>query len=209
MYHLVAYEIKKRILDEENDKDDLELAKYLYHLAICYQKQGDLNKAKEHHLIAYEIRKKLSEISYETVESLNSLGLVFSELGNDDEALKYHLDANIAKRWYFKSEEELIFVKYLESLAIVYQKLGKIFEAKNSLLEAYKYRATFSNENENEIDARIAELSYDIGLLHEKKGDLDQAEQFLFEAYKKRKIGKQTGLPFTEYPTGVPTKSQN
>jgi tetratricopeptide (TPR) repeat protein len=158
----------------------------------CYSILGNQNKAKEYYDDALNIsnRKDLEKIYKNDVilaraSALGNIGLIYSDKGDLDEALKYHQDA-------LKIDRD---VGYKQGEANQLGNIGLIYSAKGDLDEALKYHQD-ALKIDRDVGYKQGEASDlgNIGLIYSDKGDLDEALKYHQDALKiDRDVGYKQG----------------
>lgn len=145
--------------------DSLQIGEAYENMGIAYEYQGEYQKALDHYLTAYTIRKKLS-LEKEQAYSLNSIGNIHVILTNYSKALELFYEVLRLGR---KVSDEQVIIN-------AYNNIGMVYDYNNDLdkaLEYYQKAATGFRDLKNE--SGLGGALNNIGLVYKNKGAPEQA----------------------------------
>lgn len=155
----------------------------------CYYELSRIKESESHYNIALKLSGKVNDKD----ESLRgksaafgNIGLIYSNLGKPDEALKYIKDALAI---YRKIGYEQGIAICFSNIGLIYSKLGKIDEALKYLKNALAIHKKIGYEK------GIANQLFNIGLIYCSLGKQNEALKYLEDAFAiHRKIGYEQGI---------------
>ena len=154
---------KKALKVFEKEKDYIGEAKTLNAIGIAYIYKRELDNAIPYIKSCVSLNRKLEDKS-SLINSLNTLGSVYSDKGNNEKALKYYLEAlEIAK----EIKEDLANL-YL-NLGVVYSDIG----VKDLAIEYY-YKSKAIYEEKKHIKG-VSKCLNNLGIVYREQKDYDNA----------------------------------
>lgn len=126
------YELEKQLIEKLNGKQDLNYARSLNNLFVCYSSIGRGNDAENILIEAIEIKKSVGgdkDTSY--AKSLNNLGMFYYDKGKYIESEKYLLEALEIKTSKLSKNDP--------STALTMMNLGMLYEGLGNRNDAVKY----------------------------------------------------------------------
>ncbi|KAL9958237.1 hypothetical protein ACROYT_G035227 [Oculina patagonica] len=205
-YHEKGLFVKKRIYGEEH----ASVATSYNNLGLVYQDLEQYNEAKEYHEKALVIRKKIygeehAAVAYNEAQkyhkkglvirkniygeehadvatSYNSLGNVYSDLGQYNEAKEYYEKAQVIFKKINGEKHTYVAVSY-NNLGAVYRGLGQYNEAKEYHEKALVIRKKIYGEEHADVAASYNNL----GLVYQDLGQYNEAKEYHEKALVIRK----------------------
>jgi len=155
----------------------------------CHHRLSELGEAEEHYKGALSISKKVKDKDERLLgrsAALGGIGLIYSDLGKPDEALKYLEEAlEIDRRIGYEQG----IASSLNNIGLIYSDLGKPDEALKYHKEALEIDRRIGYEQ------GIARDLGNIGLIYSDLGKPDEALKYLEEALEiDRRIGYEQGI---------------
>ena len=164
-----------------------EMMSVLLNLGNAYYSLSKNDDALENYSAILELIKKVSEKDALEGEAaaLGNIGLIYSDKGELDNALKYHQDAlKIHREIGYKQGE----ANQLGNIGLIYSNKGELDNALKYLMDALKIHREIGYKQGE------ANLLGNIGLIYSNKGELDNALKYLKDALKiHREIGYKQG----------------
>lgn len=177
-----ALEISKED-DDENDNMGTFTATILNNLGTVYCKQGQFEKAKDHHKRALSLIEGLNpgHSTPEVADSLNKVGNVFYSLGRFQEA-KENYRSSLEKREEFYGEDHATFAASLNNLGCVYSALGEHQVA----LVCYQRSLALEEKIHGKSHPHIADLLCNLGIECSELGSTAKAVEYHEQALEMR-----------------------
>ena len=188
-YKIATREIEKCLTLIMSPKDRMV---FLINAGNCYYTLGDLNKAESFYneALKFTKRKDLQVIYKDDIletksSALGNIGLIYSDKGELDQALRYHKEA-------IKIDKE---ISYRQGQAVDLGNIGLIYYDKGELDQALRYhREAIKIYKEIGYKQGQASALGNMGLIYSAKGELDQALKYHREAIKiDKEIGYKLG----------------
>jgi tetratricopeptide (TPR) repeat protein len=178
----------KKCLSHPKATKSNEVAAHIL-IGNCYYSLSMITKAKSHYIEALNLSGKVNDKD-ESLRgkstALGNIGLIYSDLGKPDEALKYHQDALAIDR---KIGYEQGIANQLGNIGLIYSSLGKPDEALKYLKDALAIHRKIGYEQD------IASALGNIGLIYIDLGKPDEALKYHQDALAiDRKIGYEQGI---------------
>jgi adenylate cyclase len=146
-------------------EDSISMSYTLNKMGSLFFRRGDLDKAIQYHLRAYNMTRKL-DAKLEMAESLLGLGNAYREQGFFDSAISTYLKAEIFAR------ETNSFTQLVD----VYQGLALTYEQKKDFPKAYQYHGMYSSVKDSvfntDANQRLSRLIFNYEI-DKKENEID------------------------------------
>ena len=186
-YYLAQYDKALEFAFEDIEylqkfKDDKLLSELYEVISLIYQDKGELNKALDYQLKAYDVKRKILPENHPEFASIyNNLASIYQAKGNLNRALEYQQKAiGIVKE---KLPDKQLY------LATNYNNLAAIYKDNEDYEQALKYQMKaleIFKENLPENHPNFATIFNNLSLIYQAKGDLEKALDYQLKALKIR-----------------------
>ena len=156
---------------EQESQEDTVLSGIYDNLGMMYQESGDIDKAEDFYMQAFEIGKRVYKDNMgEFALSYNNMGHLYEEKGLFDRAMDFYKEGlEISLKWNGEHHEDTALL--LNNLGGIYLQKGELEETRKCCLKALDIKQALYGEMHEDV----AEMHNNLGVIYEKEEKFDEA----------------------------------